>query len=144
MTIKREQRQKKREATCVGTTYQAVRATHRAIDAHTPSPQHRPRPPFNSVWNSSASLSFCLNVYTPYLPLFVVFRFSSPRQHWDKDVCLNFTDRCLSFLKDNVDEGPRYSMKFLEPFDQVTLEQIASPTTPSAAGAGGGSVYGER
>ncbi|CAN0219202.1 unnamed protein product [Laminaria digitata] len=65
-------------------------------------------------------------------------------KHWDKDVCLNFTDRCLSFLKDNVDEGPRYSMKFLDPYDQVTLEQIASPAAPGAPGAGGGSVYAER
>lgn len=54
-------------------------------------------------------------------------------QHWDKDVCLNFADRCLSFLKDNVDEGPRYAFRYLEPFDQLTLEQIRSP-----AGEAGG------
>ena len=76
-------------------------------------------------------------------PYFCLALFVS-RQHWDKDVCLNFTDRCLSFLKDNVDEGPRYSMKFLDPYDQITLEQIASPAAPTAPGAGGSSVYGER
>eukprot|EP00904_Undaria_pinnatifida_P012958 jgi/Undpi1/8793/HiC_scaffold_25.g11255.m1 len=65
-------------------------------------------------------------------------------KHWDKDVCLNFTDRVLSFLKDNVDEGPRYSMKLLDPYDQITLEQIASPSTPTAPGAVGGSLYAER
>lgn len=46
-------------------------------------------------------------------------------QHWDKDVCLNFADACLSFLRDSVDEGRRYSFKHVDPFDCVTLEQIS-------------------
>lgn len=65
---------------------------------------------------------------------------SYPSQHWDKDVCLNFADRCLSFLKENVDEGVRYSFKFVDPFDYVTLEPIPSGGTPSAAAANPGSL----
>ncbi|CAM9742165.1 unnamed protein product [Ectocarpus sp. 12 AP-2014] len=69
-------------------------------------------------------------------------------KHWDKDVCLNFGDRCLSFLKDNVDEGLRYSFKYLEPFDHLTLEQLAPQTmaagggSATTAGAGAGAVPG--
>lgn len=69
-------------------------------------------------------------------------------KHWDKDVCLNFADRCLSFLKDNVDEGLRYSFKYLEPFDHLTLEQLAPQTmaagggSAATAGAGAGAVPG--
>lgn len=55
-------------------------------------------------------------------------------KHWDKDVCLNFADRCLSFLKDNVDEGVRYSFKYLDPYDEVTLEPIVAPAVAPAAG----------
>lgn len=52
-------------------------------------------------------------------------------------MCLNFADRCLSFLKDNVDEGPRYSFKHLDPFDHITLEQIGSQTGGGGSGGGG-------
>lgn len=62
-------------------------------------------------------------------------------KHWDKDVCLNFAERCLSFLKDNVDEGPRYSFKYLEPFDHVTLEQIEPSSATTAAGPGAGDYF---
>lgn len=56
-------------------------------------------------------------------------------QHWDKDVCLNFADRCLSFLKDNIDEGIRYSFKYLDPFDHISLEPILPPLTSGVAAA---------
>ncbi|CAM9212212.1 unnamed protein product [Ectocarpus sp. 6 AP-2014] len=71
-------------------------------------------------------------------------------KHWDKDVCLNFADRCLSFLKDNVDEGLRYSFKYPDPYDHLTLEQLAPQpmaaggvsAATAGAGAGAGAVPG--
>lgn len=87
---------------------------------------------------------WCNRLYTFLCPSWPIrsapFCFLSG-QHWDKDVCLNFGDRCLSFLKDNVDEGPRYSMKFVEPFDEVTLEvmgaqQVIDPVSGIAVGLG--------
>lgn len=65
-------------------------------------------------------------MYILVSPLANLIRSFPIRQHWDKDVCLNFGDRCLSFLKDNVDEGPRYSLKFVEPFDEITLEVMGA------------------
>lgn len=64
------------------------------------------------------------------------------KKHWDKDVCLNFADRCLSFFKDNVDEGVRYSVKHLDPYDTITMEPIIEPIETSDGTPGGASSMG--
>lgn len=121
----------------------AVRFVHCIFRSAHPYSPPRPTVLLSCSWDTAqCAWPTTGNSPSPPLPLLPQHSlFVSTRclsfQHWDKDVCLNFADRCLSFLKDNVDEGPRYSFKFLEPYDHVTLEQIGSQTLGGGAMGGG-------
>lgn len=43
---------------------------------------------------------------------------------WSANVCLNFADQVLNFLKMNVENGKQYDFEFKKPFREITLTKL--------------------